>query len=102
MTAASCDAGFCGLPSGVSCALCSTAQPCPRCGQTTSPMCGEVCVGCRYEATIVTHCPPLFDRSYTGRYLRDRPEDGGFVLEIAGEEVTFGPEYRDQLGLSAS
>jgi hypothetical protein len=49
------------------------------------------------EVTIVTSCPPLLDRSYTGRYLRDRPEDGGFVLEVDGQEVTFGPEYRDQL-----
>jgi hypothetical protein len=42
-----CDAGFCGLPPGVSCALCSAAPPCPRCGQTSSAMCGEVCVACR-------------------------------------------------------
>jgi hypothetical protein len=42
-----CDAGFCALPSGVSCALCSTPQPCPRCGQTSSAMCGAVCVACR-------------------------------------------------------
>jgi hypothetical protein len=52
----------------------------------------------RGEVTIVTTCPPLLDRSYTGSYLRDRPEDGGFVLEVDGAEVTFGPEYRDQLG----
>jgi hypothetical protein len=58
-----CDAGFCALPSGVSCALCSTPQPCPRCGQTPKlatlglllvrsnavqvAMCGAVCVACR-------------------------------------------------------
>jgi hypothetical protein len=41
-----CDAGFCRLPSGVSCALCSTPEPCPRCGQTGT-MCGEVCMNCR-------------------------------------------------------
>lgn len=52
----------------------------------------------RGEVTILTTCPPLLDRSYTGRYLRDRAEDGGFVLEVGGQEVTFGPEYRDQLG----
>jgi hypothetical protein len=41
-----CDAGFCQLPSGASCALCSTPQACPRCGQTGA-MCGEVCITCR-------------------------------------------------------
>jgi hypothetical protein len=48
------------------------------------------------QVAILTSCPPLLDRSYVGRYLRDLP-DCGFVLEVDGREVDFGPEYRYQL-----
>src|SRR3954453_7409787 len=55
------------------------------------------------KVTIVTTCPPLFDKTYVGVYLRDIPAgthpaaDGGVVLLVDGVEMSFGPEYRSQL-----